>query len=100
MAAGRKNRVLSTYSVEEAEGDQPHDPEDKVARERVERIHKRCNKDDGKCRTDARSNEGVDDPAISRPVAVGHAAQERPENADHNDGADELPDAQAHQHDF
>jgi hypothetical protein len=53
-------------------------------------------KDKRKHGADTRGNEGIDDSAITRSVAVVDPVQERREDADDNDGADELPDAQAH----
>lgn len=88
---------VGTYHLQEAEDDRLYNLEGKVGRERQERIEKGCNKNDEKSGTDRRGNDTIDDPAISRCAGVRGPFQERSQDPKHNDGADELPDAQADQ---
>lgn len=91
---------VGTYRLQEAEDDQPHNKENEVERERQERIEEGCDENDAKRGAYGRGNDTVDDPAILRPAGVVDPVQERGEDPEHNDGADELPDTQDHQHDF
>ncbi len=93
-------RNPDTYRDQEAEGDQPHDPEDEVARERQEGVEKWGDEHNGEDGADGGGNDAVDDPAIPRDAGIREPVQERTEDAKHDYGADELPDAQAHQHDL
>ncbi len=89
-----------TYRLQEAEGNQPHDKEDKVERERQERIEEGRNENDRERGAYGRGNNAVDDSAILGPVHVMESVHERGEDPEHNGGADELPDAQDHHYNF
>ena len=91
---------VETYRLQEAEDNQPHNKEDEVERERQERIEEGCDKNDRKRGAYGRGNDAVDDSAILRPVRVVEPVHERGEDPEHNNGADELPDADDHQYGF
>ena len=90
----------STYRGLEAEEDQPHDEHDKVKRERQEGVQERGDEHDGEESTDRPGHNAIDDPAIPSHPGLRDPMQEGREDSEDDDGANELPDAQAHQDDF